>query len=974
MKKVFMGMFAIATMLLATSCSEDELIAQSSGNEVTVSFTANVRSDVKTKAVGDDTEGIDQLIFAVYDENGVELQALRQSTHPTEDGCTNTTAISLSDADGGKKKATINVVLVKGQTYSFAFWAQNAAYDVYSFNSETAEVSIDYTKQANTANNKNADAFFANATLTVSGSFEKDITLKRPFAQVNFLTTQTDIDKAEDAGFVPSQSSIVVKNAATSLNVLDGTVTGSTEATFNLADILLSENTKIKNGTQYVGFDATTKAFPLKDTESEANEFYYLATAYFLTTEGASVTTIDASMNVVAEDNGKMDLSVPGVNAQRNFRTNIYGNLLTSGGKFNVTVDPGFDGDYSDEYEDPTTKVVGTIAEAQALFNNTSTPVTNVTITEAPTSDATLILPDTQEDVTINFAFEEGSTPAEITIDGSSNSNANKMTVNGDAGDLVINAPNSTVTLNGNYTSVTATTAQNTLIVPKGVTIETLKLMAGNAEIYYGAVTTLQKDANYDGTITWLVDAEATVKDIENAIANGEAIKLIEDVAVESMILINKTFTIDLNGCTIIGTDNTDKSFSILDNRGNLTIKNTNTSEAKLTLKATINSGWSRYSAVVANNPGGNLTVESGVVIEHLGGTDMAYGIDNLTNGKGTSAITTINGATVKSSYTAIRQFLNGVEATNNLIVNANSIISGTKRGIWMQDPSENANTGSLTVQENANVNNVHLSVTKESTEWPIELSVAASSLGEKGITFGDYIPAGYEVVEADGVYSIKRWIIVSSADELVEALEAGKDVIFADCIKIDPANMSNAYGKTGINVKNGQDIDGGGYTLDIKGAGGTWDSGINTTGGLIKNIKVTGSFRGIFVNHNSTHAEKVILENVIIDGTTYTISCDQGNGKGLEATNCTFKGWTSYAATIGEVKFTNCTFGEGSGYAFCRPYAPTEFINCNFEAGFKVDPRAAVTFENCTLNGVAITAENLSTLVTSNIANATVK
>ena len=71
MKKVFMGMFAMATMLLATSCSEDELIAQSSGNEVSASFKVSVRSDVKTKAVGDDTKGIDQLIFAVYDETKI---------------------------------------------------------------------------------------------------------------------------------------------------------------------------------------------------------------------------------------------------------------------------------------------------------------------------------------------------------------------------------------------------------------------------------------------------------------------------------------------------------------------------------------------------------------------------------------------------------------------------------------------------------------------------------------------------------------------------------------------------------------------------------------------------------------------------------------------------------------------------------------------------------------------------------------
>ena len=214
----------------------------------------------------------------------------------------------------------------------------------------------------------------------------------------------------------------------------------------------------------------------------------------------------------------------------------------------------------------------------------------------------------------------------------------------------------------------------------------------------------------------------------------------------------------------------------------------------------------------------------------------------------------------------------------------------------------------------------------------------------------------------------------VATAQELVESLENGEDIVMTSDVKINPANLSNAYGTTGINVKNGQTINGGGNTLDIKGAGGTWDSGINTTGGTIKNLTVTGSFRGIFVNHNSTHSEPVVLENVTIDGTVYTISCDQGANQNLIATDSTFKGWTSYAATLGNASFTNCYFGEGSGYAYMRPYAPTTFVGCEFEAGFEMDPRAKVVFENCTIGGVALTAENLSTLVTSNIANASVK
>ncbi len=215
--------------------------------------------------------------------------------------------------------------------------------------------------------------------------------------------------------------------------------------------------------------------------------------------------------------------------------------------------------------------------------------------------------------------------------------------------------------------------------------------------------------------------------------------------------------------------------------------------------------------------------------------------------------------------------------------------------------------------------------------------------------------------------------IKVSTADELIEALGDGKSVLLTADITIS-ANQSNAYGKTGINVLYGQSIFGNNKTLTVTGANGTWDTAISTTGGLIRDLTINGGFRGVFVNHNSEQSSKVILENVKIEKSVYTMNCDQGTNKGFEATNCTFNGWLSFAATIGEVKFIDCYFGEGSGYAFCQPYIEVNFVGCTFEVGYEMNPLKPVTFENCTIGGVSLTTENLETLVTSNIANATVK
>ena len=161
------------------------------------------------------------------------------------------------------------------------------------------------------------------------------------------------------------------------------------------------------------------------------------------------------------------------------------------------------------------------------------------------------------------------------------------------------------------------------------------------------------------------------------------------------------------------------------------------------------------------------------------------------------------------------------------------------------------------------------------------------------------------------------------------------------------------------------QTLDGGGKTFDVVGANSTWDSAINITGGTIKNLTINSGFRGVFVNHNSSDSGHVTLENVTIDGPVYTISCDQGTNNGLTAINSTFNGWTSYAKTIGAVEFVDCYFCEGSGYSFCRPYAPTEFVGCVFEEGFEFDTTAAdeIIFDTCYYGDTLITAENATDL-----------
>ena len=252
------------------------------------------------------------------------------------------------------------------------------------------------------------------------------------------------------------------------------------------------------------------------------------------------------------------------------------------------------------------------------------------------------------------------------------------------------------------------------------------------------------------------------------------------------------------------------------------------------------------------------------------------------------------------------------------------------------------------------NVENINIANVAMDSEFAVWVDEDAAAYADKVVVNG-------ALVKVEGANTQA----IATDTELREALKAGNDVVLTEDITTTDAD-SNGYGATGINI-NGGVFDGNGHTIVVEGATSTWDSAIAIKGGTIKNVTVAKGFRGIFFKNGT---EKIVLENVIINGPTYTISCDSAGKQGFEAYNSKFYGWTSYAGTIGTGYFEGCTFGKGAGYNFSRPYAPTTYVNCDFEAGHAIDARAAVTFENCRFNGVALTADNIATLVTGNVQN----
>ena len=199
------------------------------------------------------------------------------------------------------------------------------------------------------------------------------------------------------------------------------------------------------------------------------------------------------------------------------------------------------------------------------------------------------------------------------------------------------------------------------------------------------------------------------------------------------------------------------------------------------------------------------------------------------------------------------------------------------------------------------------------------------------------------------GVYTINGLTAVATADQLVAALKANEGVYFLNDITV--AATKGGYNKAGILQNKAQTIDGNGHTLTVTGAGATWDCAIYTNGGVIKNLTVAGAMRGIFTAGQSSDLN---IENVTFKNVIYTFNSDgkmPANPFGVYVSNSNVNGWTSHSNMHTEVVYTNCSFGEGSGYKYCRPYGKTSFVNCTFCAGYTIDKSQTtdITFTNCT-------------------------
>lgn len=309
MNKNLFKTFAIAAMaVLAGACAKEQ-VASGDGETVEMTFNVDVpETTITTKGLSDAAQ-VDELVFQVF-LTGTKDDKKHFINTPVPEL---TQVVPVVD-----KKATVRVNLVKGQRYSYAFWAQSKGTGYYD-TSDLRSVKMNTDKVK--ANDPKMDAFYwFREGETASKSYSGYVKLYRALAQINFGAKALDRSDALQA----TASSVTLSKAPDIFHPFWKTSEGEGSITY-------ANNAVVSKEKLVIG------------KEPDKTEYDYLATAYVFANKENDNILIDASATITLSNGRITKISVPNAPIQVNYRTNILGDLLNVEGVWNITIDEKFE-------------------------------------------------------------------------------------------------------------------------------------------------------------------------------------------------------------------------------------------------------------------------------------------------------------------------------------------------------------------------------------------------------------------------------------------------------------------------------------------------------------------------------------------------------------------------------------------------------------------------------------------------------
>ena len=521
MKRYFKTITAVVLAALTTAACQKENFgdATPAGQEVDVTLDL-LAPQIGTKSYGDGTTAKTVYVHVYQQDAKGGLTYIK----PAAEGTSLKTPSQSLTLNG--LKATYSTRLVTGQTYTFVFWAQ-ADKAPYTYDTDAKTITVDYKHAA--GNDESRDAFYnVLPNVKIEGAYTASVQLSRPFAQLNFGVTSEDYAAAKAAGLEVTAAKVKLTKAATSLNLLNGTVSGAEDVIFDAA------------------------ALPTETLSAAGATYKYVAMDYVLVGKSAkTLSDVTLTLTATGTRSATPRFTYSNVPLQANYRTNIVGNLFTSPAEVQIEITPGF----GTPDNDIVIENVSSIAAANEAFANgaTAVNVTNILSSE----ETNIVLPKTTNGVSLTLpAVPTGKTVTIKYADGASEGQKPQaLTVNAKSADAItIEAPNTHVELNGvTVGTVTASTSSTTLVVGKDVKIENLNILKGAVEIY-GTVGTLSL-AEGCSIKVWSV---GTKDEFNRAMTEGaQTIELNNDIKdFSEIIFIDRSLSINGNGHEICNTAN----------------------------------------------------------------------------------------------------------------------------------------------------------------------------------------------------------------------------------------------------------------------------------------------------------------------------------------------------------------------------------------------------------------------------------
>ncbi len=358
MKKLIYQLLGIVLAIAMVGCSSDDLsISYGSDAEAyaTMHYTIQLPEDISTRAFADGTTAT-YLTYAVYKksstdnktQNWDDLYLLVKRDNIIQNG-----------------QAEITIQLLKNQGYDIIFWADAGPDCPYTLNFDNGEPYMDmdyaaaateYTAVTIEGNNESRDAFYNRHEISsASLSMDCSVTLYRPLAQLNIGANDLTLDMVKT--YTPPKELVFTTSIPDSLPTRMMLSDGSTTNLTIDSVVFTSTGTPTQSDGLYPvsGYEFMQMNYILEGAETDDSDTTDNSFASVKNTINAQMLVNPVTFTIShANLDNPITTDIYNLPLRSNYRTNVYGELLTTPTQYTITLTPAFGGDTNEDTSEDT--------------------------------------------------------------------------------------------------------------------------------------------------------------------------------------------------------------------------------------------------------------------------------------------------------------------------------------------------------------------------------------------------------------------------------------------------------------------------------------------------------------------------------------------------------------------------------------------------------------------------------------------